>query len=338
MRARDMPRVLFVNSNVNDYLADGVFHGLRTLLGRNAVDFPKAEYLYDTFPAQAFAELWGRGFTVYGLLADLDVGPRHHLMERALDGEFDLVVFGAIWPTFGLWCQWGPQLARAGIPVAVLDGDDRPRPYPYSWRWWRKRYWRFLPRAHNRARYFKREITPATRWYASYLLLPPRFGRTLELRPISFSIPAEKIVAEPAIKAQTFASHVVDAEVAARIGARSSHVFDREADYYADLRRSRFGVTTKRAGWDAMRHYEIAANGTVPCFRGLEAKPATCAPFGLGRHNCLSYRDATDLLAKIDALTDDQYATLQAGALAWARANTTVARARELLTACGLSP
>lgn len=332
-----MPRVLFVNSNINDYLADGVFHGVRTLLGPDAVDFPKAEYLYDTFPQHAREHLWGRGFTLYGLLPDIDVGPRHHLMDRALAGEFDLVVFGAIWPSFGLWSQWGPQLAQAGISVAVLDGDDRPRPYPYSWRWWRKRYWRFLPRAHNRARYFKREITSRTRWYASYLLLPPRYGRTLGLRPISLCIPSEKIVATPTPKEQEFASHVVDPELAGRLGANTAHVFSTEHDYYSDLKRSRFGVTTKRAGWDAMRHYEIAANGAVPCFRDLEAKPQTCSPFGLDDENCVSYRDADDLMRKVGALGEDDYDRLQAGALSWARSNTTVARARELLAACEIA-
>ena len=40
-----VPRVLFVNSNTSDFLSDGVFHGLRTLLGADAIDFPKAPAL-----------------------------------------------------------------------------------------------------------------------------------------------------------------------------------------------------------------------------------------------------------------------------------------------------
>src|SRR5947209_4341420 len=101
-----MPRILFVNGNINDFLADGVFHGLRTSLGADAVDYPKAEYLYATSPQTARADLWGRGFTLYGLLPDIEL-TRHHLVERAMEGEFDLVIFGDIWRSFGLWTEWG---------------------------------------------------------------------------------------------------------------------------------------------------------------------------------------------------------------------------------------
>lgn len=331
-----MPRVLFITGDAEDYLDDGVFHGLRTLLGAQAVDYPKAEYLYSTFSPRAFEAMWGRGFTLYGLLEDIEV-VRHHALWRALEGEFDLVVFGEIWRTFGLWSEWGPRLSRARIPIAVLDGHDTPRPYPYSWFWWRRRYWWMLPRAHNRATYFKREITPSTRWYSSYLLLPPRLGRTLGLRPISFSIPAQKIVNTLPIKEKDFPTQIVDEELAVRLGSPTVSVFNSEEEYYTDLQRARFGITTRRRGWDAMRHYEIAANAAVPCFRDLDRKPAGCAPFGLNATNCISYRDAADLQAKISALNDAAYGELQAGALAWARANSTEQRARALLETCGVT-
>jgi hypothetical protein len=204
--------------------------------------------------------------------------------------------------------------------------------------WWRRRSWWFLPRAHNRAPYFKREITPLTRWFASYLMLPPALGRTLGLRPISFSIPAEKILAAPPAKDRDFPRHVVDAELAPRVGGLTTHAFDSESDYRADLQRSRFGITVKRAGWDALRHYEIAANGAVPCFRDLDRKPSTCAPFGLDPTNCIIYHDADELLARVSEVEESEYRALQAAALGWARASTTVVRARELLDACGLSP
>jgi hypothetical protein len=330
-----MTRVLHITPNFEDYLGDGVFHGLRTLLGVDAVDYPKAEYLYDTATPAMLARVRGGGFTLYGALPDLPVD-RDHAMHRALDGEFDLVIFSDIWRTFGLWTEWGPPLHAAGVKLAVLDGADRIEPYPYAGVWWRRRSWWFLPRAHNRAPYFKREITPWTRWFASYLLLPPPLGRSLGLRPISFAIPAERIVREPPYKDKDFPQHIVDAELAKRLGASTEHAFDTESQYRADLQRSRFGVTTKRAGWDALRHYEIAANGAVPCFRALRRKPATCAPFGLDESNCIVYRDADELLARVGRLGEDEYRMLQAGALAWARANTTVERARALLRTCGV--
>jgi hypothetical protein len=331
-----VPRILHVNPNHEDYLSDGVFHGLRSLLGAGAIDYPKAEFLYDTASDGVRGRIRGGGFTLYGILPDLPVD-RDHVLPRALDGEFDLVIFGDIWRTFGTWTEWGPQLHAAGVPMAVLDGADRVEPYPYAGLWWRRRSWWFLPRAHTRARYFKREIVPLTRWFASYLMLPPSLGRRLGLRSVAFSIPAEKILAAPPAKAKEFARHVVDAEVAGHVGGEPSHPFSEEEAYRADLQASRFGITTKRAGWDALRHYEIAANGAVPCFRELGRKPPTCAPFGLDASNCISYRDAADLLARVAGVDEDGYARLQAGALGWARANTTVARAQELLDACGVA-
>ena len=115
-------------------------------------------------------------------------------------------------------------------------------------------------------------------------------------------------------------------------------MFDAEEDYYADLRASRFGVTTKRAGWDCLRHYELAANGCVPCFRDLDRKPGSCAPHGLDESNCVSYHDADELMAKLEAVDEDEYERLQRGALRWARANTTRERALEFLRALDLAP
>jgi hypothetical protein len=334
-----VPRILFVNPNFEDMLSDGLFHGLRTLLGDDVLEFPKAEPMYSTHPAERRSRLYGRGFTLYGMLEDIPLD-RNRCLDRAREGEFDLVVFSDIWRTFGPYTEWIPQLGRQR--VAVIDGSDRVEPYPYAGVWWRRRLWWLLPRAHNRTEFFKREITPLTYWFRSYLLLPGSVGRRLGLlrrmRPIAFSIPEEKIVAELPPKEKLLGAHVVDEEVARKVGARSSYVFEAEEDYYADLRASRFGVTTRRAGWDCLRHYELAASGCVPCFRDLDRKPASCAPHGLNDSNCITYRGADELMATLDAIGDEEYERLQHGALAWARANTTRERALAFLGALDLAP
>ena len=132
---------------------------------------------------------------------------------------------------------------------------------------------------------------------------------------------------------------MVDAEVARRLDRdRTGYAFSEESDYVADLRGARFGVTTRKAGWDALRHYEIAAAGAVPCFRELTRKPPRCAPHGLRPGaNCLAYADADDLFRQIDAVGDGRYAELAGGALAWARENTTRWRAEGFLERLGLS-
>jgi hypothetical protein len=333
-----MPRILFLTTAHEDYLADGLLQGLRSLLGGDAVDVPKAEFLYDSFPASRRGELYGHGFSLYGLLADLPVR-RDDALEQARRGEFDLVVFADIWNTFERFAELAPSLR--GVPMAVLDGADRQEPYPYAGVWWRKPAWWMLPRAHTRALYFKRELTPTTGWFRSFLLLPPRIASRLpsirSMREISFSIPPEKVLSEPpASKHRLFASHVVDPEVAARLGLATSYAFSDEAAYYADLQSARFGITVKRAGWDCLRHYEQAANGCVPCFRDLDRKPPRCAPHGLDETNCVTYRDYDDLRRRVDAIDDAHYSSLQAGAMTWARANTTVRRAQQFLATCGL--
>jgi hypothetical protein len=334
-----MPRILFLATTHEDYLADSLLHGLRTLLGTSVVDIPKPEYLYDSFPLARRGDLYGHGFSLYCLLEDVPV-ERQGALERARLGEFDLIVFADIWSTFERFAELAPGLR--GVPMAVLDGADRQEPYPYAGLWWRKPAWWLLPRAHTRARYFKRELTPVTGWFRSFLLLPPVLAKRLPsirgMREISFSIPAEKVASEPpARKRQLLASHVVDPEVAARLGVSTSYAFKDEAAYYADLRSAQFGITVKRAGWDCLRHYEQAANGCVPCFRDLDRKPPRCAPHGLNDTNCVSYRNFDELMRKLEAIDDVHYRSLQTGALAWARANTTVRRAEQFLADCGVT-
>jgi hypothetical protein len=329
------PSVLFLTSNVEDYLSDSLFHGLRTILGDSVLDFPKKESLYRTYPH--VADLYGHGFTLYGLLDDLPID-RRLAMERVRRGDFDLIVFGDIWRNFGPLIELLPSLDHSR--VAFLDGADHAAPYPYSPANWRVPQWWTLPRAHTRGTYFKRELTTRTTQYRYFLpvpgLLAERLPFSRAIRPIAFSIPEEKIVDEPPEKLKPFPTHIVDAEVAGRIGAKPEYVFDSERDYYDDLRASRFGITTKRAGWDCLRHYELAASGCVVCFRDLESKPPTCAPHGLEPGwNCLTYRDADELLGKIDAMADDEYGMLQTGALEWARANSTRRRAEGFLESLG---
>jgi hypothetical protein len=335
-----MPRVLVVNPNFDDFLTDGLFHGLRTLLGPDAVDFPRIDHLYRDAPSDWLGHLHGRGFTLAGLLDDQPV-ERNRSLHRAADGEFDLVVFSDIWRTFGLWTEWAPVLRERERACAVIDGSDRVEPFPYAGQWWRRPSWWTLPRIKRPTHHFKRETTRWSWWFASYLALPPRvaarLGRLRGLKQIAFSIPAELIVDDPPPKQKDWPAHVVDPKVAERVGASTGYAFDDSAAYHRDLRASRFGVTTKREGWEALRHYEIAAAGAVPCFRDLESKPPLCAPHGLvdGR-NCIAYRSADELMARVDSLAPAAYAALQHGAIEWARANTTVERARGFLDAVGL--
>ena len=56
-------------------------------------------------------------------------------------------------------------------------------------------------------------------------------------------------------------------------GNISTYIYNNETDYYNEYRKSLFSITTKKSGWDCMRHYEIMANGSIPYFQNIEACP-----------------------------------------------------------------
>ena len=163
----------------------------------------------------------------------------------------------------------------------------------------------------------------------------PADSRFYKVLPASFSIPSEKIRSSDLVcKHQQLASHCVDEEVAKACGLHTSYAFASELDYYNDIASSRFAVTTKRGGWDCLRHYEISAAGALPCFRELESKPAACAPHGLKAGvNCVSYQNWSDLQAKLEFLDTNpmDYKRLLQASGDWVRQFTTAAAAQRLL-------
>jgi hypothetical protein len=334
------PRVLFLHANSEDYLADSLLHGLRLVLGERVVDVPRRDALYDDLTPARRRALYGRGFTLYGRLPDVDVD-RERWLLRVLDGEFDVVVFADIWRHWAPWVQLRPRLRELrakGVTLVAVDGGDGPVLFPHGPTWWRQmRPWP-LPRVAGRIPTFKRELSPMTARVRGFGVVPAGLARRVLLRgvrPIAFSVPEDVLAGGDEPKTKLLPEHVVDPEVAALVGAGNGYRFEDEGDYLGDLRASRFGPTTKKAGWETLRHYEIAASGCVPCFRALHDKPAESAPFGLDDTNCVTYTDARDLLARLERIGDEDYARLRAGALAWARRNTTRVRAEELLATIG---
>lgn len=314
-----MRQVLFLTEDREDYLADGLLHGLIQCAELAVVDHPRKAALYREGFGSSAIGVRGHGFTLYGLLEERAVD-RSGVPQRLERGDFDLVVLGQVWRQWGQLLDLAPWLQT--VPVVLLDGDDDRRLFFRSGTRLRRYGWQPFPIRSRRCLYLKRE------WQGE--------GRSLRrprLAEASFSIPAVKIgEADPAAKTREFATHCVDPEVGAALGLPGSYAFQSEAAYYADLAASRFAITTRRGGWDCLRHYEIAAAGAVPCFRHLEAKPHPCAPHGLRAGiNCLSYRDWPDLRRQVAGITPEAYAGLWRGAREWVGRHTTRAAARRLL-------
>lgn len=334
-----MPRVLLLSAPGEDYLADSLFHGLRTVLGADCVDVPRRDHMYADHDRPG--ELYGRGFTLFARLPELAIDrPRDPI---AAAHEFDLVVLADVWRNPRPWVELRTRTLPPATKVIACDGGDGPVLYPYGPTWWRQARPRPLPRVHGRVdATFKRELQPLT---ARVRYLGLRGGdRALQrlmgegVRPIGFSIPEEHLATGEEPKTEPLATHLVDPELASLVGrAHDRYAFDREQDYFADLRGARFGSTGKKAGWDALRHYELAASGCVPLFKDLHAKPPTAAPLDLvDGVNAVGYTDAGTALQRIEQMDEETYARLRAGALEWGRRNTTRARALEVLESVGL--
>ena len=341
-----MQHILFLCDDREDYLADSLLHGLISLGCHQVVDYPKKELLYaGSFTTENRSQLYGHGFTLYGLLPERQVD-RTLIWKRLEAGKFDLVVLGNIWRQFGLL----PQLLKSmrhGCPrLLLLDGDDDPRLYPVSLARLKQHGLHIpghLQALAGRTRYAKRELDLQQPQHWRELLLPARlrpqlrrlFRRELlKPEPCSFSIPAQWIrTPDPIRKTKLLPRHIVDVEVRSNHldDSQSGYAFSCQQDYFNDLAQARFGITTKRAGWDCLRHYEIAAAGTVLCFRDLEKKPSHCAPHGLDAGNCLVYTSAADLNLQIQTMGSDRYTNLLAASHAWVQQHTTVHAAARLL-------
>lgn len=320
-------RILFLTNDREDYLADGLLHGLRQLPWLEVVDYPRKECMYEGGRKCKVAPEFGvrgGGFSLYGLLTEPQGGiDRSFIWQRLAAGWFNAVLISNIWRQWGLMLQMRELLAKQ--PLLLLDGDDDQRFYPRSGT--RLREFGIgtgltnlleLPCTHL----FKRELTNRSR----------KWGLRLNIHPLAFSIPESLISSKLPSKSQLFPSHIVDRELSIKLGASAKYVFADEQSYRSDLASSRFGITTRRAGWDCLRHYEIAAAGAVICFRDLEQKPVSCAPHGLiDGLNCISYGSSDELLSRIDILSVQEEVELQNAALAWAKSSSTKNRALQML-------
>lgn len=318
-------KILYITHPAEDYLSDSILIGLKRQKGLEVIDFPVNRFIYrnDKFAENAH-KLYGNGFTLYNVV-DPDTKPNDAFHPMNFE-SFDFFIFSSIQRQTHWYLLLRPYLTVYN--TLMFDGEDSGRLIGGLWNYFRKPGIWFLQNTYKKYLYFKREITSDTNFYR-YLKLLPRFISNFlplptKLQPISFSIPSEKIIKEFPDKVKDFPVHIVDPEVQQNIPYASlKYAFANEDEYYKDLQSSRFGITTKRAGWDCMRHYEIAANGAVICFRGLDNKPILCAPHGLiSGVNCISYSNYADLNNKLQNMTDAEYKKLQMASLKWVKQNT----------------
>ena len=100
---------------------------------------------------------------------------------------------------------------------------------------------------------------------------PPRQCPKGLIHPIGFGVPEESVVGCVPVKSRGFAINIV-ASGNYQFGATEEH------EYRRQLRSGFYAHTRRKMGWEAMRHYEILAAGTVPFFTNLSTAPPYALP------------------------------------------------------------
>jgi len=84
--------------------------------------------------------------------------------------------------------------------------------------------------------------------------------------PIQFAFPNRKLPKSLPPKTHFFSD-------LSPMGQAKKYRFFEENDYYDHYGKAHFAVTTKKGGWDCLRHYEILASGTLPYFLDIQNCP-----------------------------------------------------------------
>lgn len=228
-------KILFISlGDQPDYQCDCLYHGLKALIGKDLESTSDMWYMYETLSDDDRGYLYGKGFTLYGLLkSDLKNVPKpQEIISKIETHYYDHIIFGAIIKDDTLLNlvinNYAPN------EIIFVDGEDSA----------------YINKGLlKKGTYFKRELKKETE----------------NINPISFGIPKEKIIKSLPEKIRNWAINYP--------GKLNTYIYNTEESYYSDYQRSKFAVTIKKEGWDCLRHYEILANGCIPNFKDIENCP-----------------------------------------------------------------
>jgi hypothetical protein len=249
---------------VSDYQSDMLFHGLRKVLGKDCVDAQRFWWMYSKDKEERpddFPKIWGKGFTMYGLLDDEEVD-RTTIPEQLVNNEFDMLVLPlhhsiAQMPEIVVPMVKNSLRYFEGKQIAIIDGWDQP---------YIAQELLNLCRQHG-IKYFKRELTSDIEG----------------VYPISFAFPEEKIsdcMYPMGHLDRKNREHVIAPLIPVNQSIdpsyMSTYIYDTEESYYEMYQNSQFALTSRKGGWDTLRHYEIMANGCIPLFVDIDNCPKNC--------------------------------------------------------------
>lgn len=229
--------------------------GLREILGDNCVDYPRKRILYHDFSDVPKDSLHGRGFSLYHSKMN-DISPEARNLSNQ---RFDFCMYGT---AFAWGMQDIPTLEKLCNKKFYIDGHDM---YGIATKG------KYIQCAGETV--IGNQVTPA---FKGQLI-----QEEPDVYPTGVGLPESRILPiDFSRKCQMYQSaypRYANFEIPDEAN-RKHYIFTDEEKYYDDMANSWFGLTCKRGGWDAMRHYEIIAAGSVLLFRDYNLKPRYCSP------------------------------------------------------------
>jgi len=228
----------FGDENMADYLRDMTLHGLRNLFGENVVDYPGCWTMYKD-------ELKKRNFNsgnLWGKGFNIygTLTNYNNINRSDIKKKIEKKFFDlVIFGSIRRSNKFLDEVIKYNNKFVFIDGeDDQFIDNKYS----------------NKSLYFKREL----------------LTKEKNLLPISFSVPKEKIIQEINNKPFFLIAPLIP-------GYKKTYIYNDEKSYNNMYEKSLFAITTKKAGWDCLRHYEILMNGCIPLFLNIKNCPElTC--------------------------------------------------------------
>lgn len=226
-----------------DYVVDCLFHGFRKTFGTDCIDHQKNPHMYDD---KDYTGLFPHhGFSMFGRIKDQEID-REDIEGKLKAGFFDYVISPIHHTNRNNQVEIDRHIdyIRQFMPAskfAVICSDETPSSNSFLL-------------GTTKCIFFKQELND---------------GVTGAF-PIAYSVPREIFVDKVPEKTIDFAQLIPSLH-----GCRhkSTYIYTDEEDYYDSYRKSYFGFTCKKGGWDCMRHYEIISQGCVPFFTDIEACP-----------------------------------------------------------------
>ena len=237
-------KVLLINSDDGpDYLADLINYFFITN-NYEVYTNHKLKFLFENYKEKN--SLYGKGFTLYGKLSvELANNVTELTVPQIIDSidKYELIIFTSIQRKYKSQniredLFFKIKQKTSDLNIIVIDGEDHVS---------------IDKNLALNTNYFKRELISKNKNFAN---------------PISFAFPKFEIGNNDfKFKNKTQLLAPMDPRF------QNSYIYKSEIDYFDQYKKSLFAVTTKKAGWDCMRHYEILACNTLPFFPNIDQKP-----------------------------------------------------------------